>query len=303
MGSVNRIIVLGGSGYIGEAILNFGNSMPTATFASASRRDINGYATVNLNYNSLSELVNFFSGADVVINAMGLSAAVCEVNKYEAYLVNYEYVKNILNAADVAGVNKLIQLSTVHVNSYPFTGIIDEIVNSKNLTAYGNSKLAADDFLLGCSLKSDLEIVILRLSNLFGSPLTKNSKGWDLVVNNFIKQAVFNNSIVIRGNPLSKRDFVNITDFLHLIELLILEPKVPNSRNIYNVSSRITTSIVEIAHNIASEIQGLEVISDSSLFLQEPDFIIDNSKLVKKYNIKFSDIQTSLKNYLVNFEL
>ena len=88
----------------------------------------------------------------------------------------------------------------------------------------------------------------LRISNTFGMPILPKIDCWWLVLNNFCKDAINKNKIIINSDGSALRDFISLDLVYETIVRL-----VGKDRNIpfINVCSGNTISIREIAHKIS----------------------------------------------------
>jgi len=101
-------------------------------------------------------------------------------------------------------------LSTVHVYDVPLIGCFNESSVTLNKHPYATSHLYGEQALEKALVTVALRGAVLRLSNCFGFPITSTRDCWELVVNEFVRDAVQNKRIIINGNCQSKRDFLPI---------------------------------------------------------------------------------------------
>ena len=106
-------------------------------------------------------------------------------------------------------VKVFIYLSTIHVYSDDIVGTINE--NSKTLAKdfYTKSKILAENIFYDLSDLNNTKFIILRLSNVFGKPFSKNRNCWKLFINNICQEAIIKQTITINSNPLIKRNFIS----------------------------------------------------------------------------------------------
>ncbi|MGD8564533.1 MAG: UDP-N-acetylglucosamine 4,6-dehydratase (inverting) [Desulfarculaceae bacterium] len=118
-------------------------------------------------------LVRAFNGVDVVVHAAALKQVpVCEYNPFEAIKTNILGTKNVIDAAIVNGVERVMHIST------------DKAVNPINL--YGATKLCAEKMLIQANTYSatgsgGTKFSVCRYGNVIGSrgsvvPLFKKQK-------------------------------------------------------------------------------------------------------------------------------
>ena len=109
--------------------------------------------------------------------------------------------------------------------------------------------------------------LVLRLSNCFGYPATKDNECWNLVLNQFIKEAYESDRITIRGEYQGRRDFLPITELnrilFSLLELSEIRPKV------INVSTGSTLTLLEAAEIVSKQAakkwgKQVEIVKDAT---------------------------------------
>lgn len=183
-------------------------------------------------------------GIDIVIHL----AAKVHVMKgnvpFDEYTkVNIDATKNLAQQAAQCGVRRFIFLSSIKVNGEftlegtPFTEEYTQPIDDP----YGKSKLIAEHALLELSKNTNMDVVILRPSLVFGPGVKANflkmmqlvQKGWPLPF----------------GNINNKRSFVFIDNLISAIIAVIEEPKASNQ--VYLVSDNESWSLSELLRAIA----------------------------------------------------
>lgn len=126
--------------------------------------------------------------------------------------------------------------------------LIREDMRGIPMSAYGESKLAATNLLLGIGASSNLEIVIVRPFNFIGPGLSAN-----LVLGNICKQ-IRSGISTIRVGPLEPvRDFLDVRD---AAEAYALIADMGEQGEIYNLCSGVGHSIqdaLDIALSVTSK--------------------------------------------------
>jgi nucleoside-diphosphate-sugar epimerase len=84
------------------------------------------------------------------------------------WAVNYQGVVNVGEAAQHAGVKRLVFISTAKAVADAPQTIIDETFAAQPSSPYGKAKRAAEEALLALAKNTDLEIVILRPVMVYG---------------------------------------------------------------------------------------------------------------------------------------
>ena len=71
--------------------------------------------------------------------------------------------------------------------------------------------------------------MIIRLSNSYGAPISKDVNRWTLVVNDLCRQAITNRELKLKSSGEQHRDFIPISDALSAVNLLM---KIPSNTTI-----------------------------------------------------------------------
>lgn len=155
-GSSKKILILGEGSYIGTSLKGY-----------LEKTDRKTYHVTTLDAVNLRPEKNLFEGYDVVFNAAGIAhIKETEENRSLYYQVNRDLAVKAAQAAKEAGVKQFIQLSSMSV--YGITmGQIDRFTVPYPTTAYGESKLAADEILEKLKDES-FAVAVLRPPMVYG---------------------------------------------------------------------------------------------------------------------------------------
>jgi len=126
----------------------------------------------------------------VVILAAGMNAQDCLANPVAALDFNGVAIARFVGAAARAGVKRCIYLSAAHVYASPRVGNISEETCPKNLHPYATSHLSGEYAVLAANDRREMQGFVLRLSNAFGPPTSREVKCWSLVTNDLCRQAI-----------------------------------------------------------------------------------------------------------------
>ncbi len=254
-----RLLILGGSGFIGSNLigvtLNAGHTItnfdrpgtsPDQFNAHIAYRFVPGYLNDNSHlrnvfnqepYDCVVHLVSSLipsSGYDEFFNDRDVNLTAC-----------YEIVKNMMNN----GCRKIIYFSsggTVYGNNGK--EINHESDDLCPQTYYGYSKLAIEEFLKFSSRTHDINHLIVRPSNPYGSG--QNLFGKQGLISVALGKILQNQPIEIWGDGHVIRDYLHISDLSHAISALI-DSKEKNE--VFNIGSGVGHSvnqILDIIHNV-----------------------------------------------------
>ena len=252
-----NILIAGGAGCLGSNLIEhwvpMGHDICVIdNFVTGHRELVEGIDGVQTHEFSIADgerldaLVKSFKPA-VIINS---AASYADPNDWTA-----DVTTNIIGSINLAksalkhDVNRLINFQTALCYGRPETLPVDETHGLNPFTSYGISKTAGEQFLLN----SGLNCVSLRLANITGPRLSIGP------IPTFYQR-------LKKGKPCfcttSKRDFLDIDDFLKLMDLLLENTRISG---VYNVSSGVSTSI----HDIYQLVCGYLEIDNTSVEIKK----------------------------------
>ncbi len=137
--------------------------------------------------------------------------------------------------------SKFIFISTCEVYGIPKTKKIKEDHTLDPLSYYGLSKLATEKALKIYAKEKAINLIILRLTNIYGPGETINR-----AIPNFIKSALQKKNIFIYGDGSDKRDYLYIDDAVHYIICAMKKGR----ETTYNLATGKAYTIKDIAKKI-----------------------------------------------------
>jgi len=135
---------------------------------------------------------------------------------------------------------KLIYASTLEVYGTPKSLPITEDQATDPTSYYGISKLAGEKYVAAISKRLGFDATILRFSTVYGS-----GEMYQRAIPNFIRKALQNQPLIIRGDGSDIRDYLHVADAVNSI-MLAME----GGSGVYNIASGVGHSIKEIAEKI-----------------------------------------------------
>lgn len=267
---LNSIFITGATGFVGKNIcLHFENEY-----------DI---VTESVRY-KLNQKFNFTS--DVIIHLAGKAHDLKNTSKPDDYYeANFELTKQLYNDFLISKASVFIYLSSVKAAADIVNGILDEEVIPNPVTAYGKSKLMAEEYILK-NLPEYKDVYILRPCMIHGSG---NKGNLNLLY-----------AIVAKGIPYplgsyeNKRSFLSIDNLCYVIEQLLLK-KIPSG--VYNVADDEALSTSQIVSLVGDS------LGNKATILNTPKFIIKSiAKIgdVLPLPINSERLQKLTENYVVS---
>ena len=254
--SKQKVVITGGAGFIGSQL-----------GAELNRR---GYEVVlldNMSFGHLDNLIvdgktfgqlvvkdirdldlkTVFIGAHTVFHFAGVAALpVCQSEPQYAYDVNVSGTANVLEAARLSGVSRVIFSSTSAVyensthdgDSYKETDFIQPDL------IYSMTKAASEELCKAYAKNYNMDIIICRFFNVYGphQDFRRKSPPFTSYV---ARELVLDRKPTLFNQTDAKRDYIYSADLISLI-LKMWESKETFRADIFNISTGIGWSVPEL---------------------------------------------------------
>ena len=278
-----RVLITGGTGYLGARIGKFLSKFGYDVFLG-SRNHFSQNLVGDCNHVTTDwddPAFNFCKGFNIIIHAAGMNASDCTRNPRMAVRFNGEITARFVKKAALYGCNQFFYLSTVHVYKGPLNGNYNEGSPTLNDHPYAISRLYGEQAVLNVLRNSSLKGAVLRLSNCFGPPATINNECWELVLNQFVRDAMQLGCITIDNDFLTRRDFLPISELNNVLLKIISVSELET--DILNISTGQSWSLIDIASMISTTVTktlGCNVkITKNRSVLPSASLVIQNQAL------------------------
>lgn len=314
---MKTILVTGSKGYIGSHVVKqlLSKGYKVIGFDDLHNSKINNTNDKEIFYNGdirdkqiLSKIMAE-NKIDLIMHFAGLIAVHESVLKPELYFdVNFNGTKNLIETAKEYSISNFIFSSTAATYGNPKKIPITEDDEQNPINPYGESKLAAERFLINSGIK----FTIFRYFNVAGSGgdglgyFPKQEATHLIPLINKVATNPDELSFKIFGNNYNTEDGTCIRDYIHVVDLaeahiLAAENMLYNNESnseIYNLSSGKGYSVKEV-YQAANKVHGfklpLEIVERRS---GDPDILIASSKKIENdlnWNPKL-DIKDMIKS-------
>ncbi|HUY24171.1 MAG TPA: NAD-dependent epimerase/dehydratase family protein [Candidatus Saccharimonadales bacterium] len=168
---------------------------------------------------------------DCIIHTAGMShpGLSCDL-AVTTFAANANGTLAVLECARLAGIRRVVNFSSeCAYGNQEESQVIDESARAVPTTPYGVTKVTGE--LLGHVYNSlyGLEVVSLRISEIYGPGLWMPS-----VVSDMVQAALEGKPFTLESGSAHPFQFVYVTDVAHAAELAALSPRLP--QEIYNIS-------------------------------------------------------------------
>ena len=241
-----RFLITGASGLIGGRLIRFLLEQGGVEIRAASRtarvwpEDVEGCVA---DIGRPESLPGACRDVDVVINLSSVSDRLCSLDPAEALRVNAAGALALASAARNAGVARLVQVSTYKVYGNSPSGLVNEDTLCRPRSHYAITHRAAEDY----AQFQHPNCVVFRLANGFGAPVGPCPSCWDLVANEFCRDAVVRRQIVVRSSGLAWRNFVPMPDIVRALHVGAV--RIPAGT--YNLGASESMTLRDLAARVA----------------------------------------------------
>jgi len=277
------MVVTGASGYVGSYLLR-----------SAARRGCAARGIVRApvpwmepELQQIGQLLpegdSPIDGADVVVHLAAPNETAFRSDPEEALKQTVEASRTVARACSRTGVRRLVYVSTVHVYGSALQpgASITEQTPPAPLGDYGRSRLLSEEVIRDEAV--GVQVVVLRLTNGVGAPVSPLVDRWTLVANDLCRQVAEAGRMRL-AQPGQWRDFIP----LDAVTSVILDASKPAHEalvgpGVYNLSAGRCITILELAELIRDEAEhvGIPVSIEAPVAIPEPPYLVDNGKIRK----------------------
>jgi nucleoside-diphosphate-sugar epimerase len=283
-----RILVIGGAGYIGSALLPLllergyrVRLLDLLLFGTEPIRDVLEHPRLEIvraDFRNVDQAVNAMQGVDAVIHLGAIVGdPACAIDEELTIEINLMATRMLAEVAKGSGVRRFIFASTCSVY-----GAGDEILNERSalnpVSLYARSKIASERVLLQLASES-FAPVILRFGTVYG--LSGRTR-FDLVVNLLTAKAVTEGKITVFGGD-QWRPFVHVADAALAVFKALEAPLAVVRGEIFNVGSNAQNyTIGQVGELVHRLVPAAELTSN------------DSSSDRRNYRVNFDKIERML---------
>jgi UDP-glucose 4-epimerase len=260
VGKPDRVLVTGGSGFIGS---HFVDKLVSEGYTVRVLDNLSSGHLENLAGHLKSEKVDFVKGdirdsalvykcldnVDAVVHfAAQISVTFSVAHPDFTFDVNACGTKNLLNACVKENVGKFVLASScaVYGDPDPESLPLEETCKTNPISPYAESKLLAENYCLQFDKQKLLQSVILRFFNVYGTRQGLND--YSGVITRFIGRIKERKPLIIYGDGLQSRDFVNVKDIVGSVFAAMQSTDARGQ--VFNIGSGMPTSVNDLVKTL-----------------------------------------------------
>jgi nucleoside-diphosphate-sugar epimerase len=182
------------------------------------------FGNINL---ATDELDSSISDSKFVFNLAAIPGQVLSWKLFDKYVEsNILGTKKVIDSCIRNKVTKIIHASTSSV--YGKFAVGDELQDTKPISPYGITKLAAENLLFALTSSNNLDFTILRYFSVYGP-----GQRPDMAIQRFLTAIKMGQEINITGDGTQKRDITYVQD---VVEATISASSLTEKKQIFNIS-------------------------------------------------------------------
>ncbi|WP_104384609.1 NAD(P)-dependent oxidoreductase [Sphingobacterium sp. HMA12] len=297
------IIVIGGTGFIGAYLVDELVKNGKKVFVTGRNKAVlDHYKSLGIDscYLDLSDSTSFHqlpnSGIEaVVLLGAHLPANVQDYNPQDYIDINISGTLNVLEFCRTNHIDTIISTTsysdvrTLWLKDQPIDADVPrEAMFKGDHAVYSISKNAATDLIIHYSTEYGMNGSVFRLPPVYGygphSVIYVDGKYYKSGFQVFLEKAMVGEDIEIFGDHTASRDVVYVKD---VVQAFVKAISTKNARGVYNITSGISTSLVEQVENIVEIFGPSDRKSKIHLNADRPNtsasYIFDISKGTKDF--------------------
>ena len=244
------------------------------------------FANINI---ATDDLDSSISDSKFVFNLAAIPGQVLSWKLFDKYVEsNILGTKKVIDSCIRNKVTRIIHASTSSV--YGKFAVGDELQDTKPISPYGITKLAAENLLFALTSSNNLDFTILRYFSVYGP-----GQRPDMAIQRFLTAIKMGQEINITGDGTQKRDITYVQD---VVEATISASSLTEKKQIFNISGGkqfTLNQIIDACFNVSGLKSKINYV-DRPIGDQEETFgDISKAQKLLGFNPTF-DIKTGLSN-------
>lgn len=297
---LDKVLVLGGNGFIGRNVINVlkESGFQTGVYDVYVNCDVDQYEGDILNDPNFETVVSKYDSLIYLICNTSVGKSMTQPN--DVYLKDIPMVIKTLESCLKLGKKRVVFASSGGTIYGKNKGTSSKESDRENpINNYAICKLACEKIFLSYNEIHEMENVILRISNPFG--IGQNPANGVGAITFFLNQVLHNQSINVFGDGTISRDFIDIKSVSNAFELAIKWKFDRQVEPIFNIGSGKEINLNKVIELIESTLD----IKADVVYLSEREFdvkvnVLDMSKSAEILGFVPNENQSDLiKDYIL----
>jgi UDP-glucose 4-epimerase len=293
-----RILVTGGSGFIGGRLINELKAQKHDVIVLDKRKSNLDVEFINGDISNPEIIKYNYGEVDFIFHIAAQSGGYFSLeNPYLDVMWNSVGSMNVVKLAQKLKVKKLIYTSSMAVYGNKENATEDGEVNP--ISFYGASKLSAEYFVKLVKEHSNIPYTIFRLFATYGAGQDLSNKHQG-ILSIYLDQALNGDTVKITGAKDRVRELVHVND---VVQALMLSFKDSTNNEIYNVTcnERLTPEI--IINKIGERLKKKLLIEEIDGYVGDQVLITGSNKKLKEigWNTTFN-LEQGINEFIISLE-
>jgi len=172
----------------------------------------------------------------------------------------------IIRSINQSNIKRVINISSIHIYSSIMENVLSELTQLNNQHPYAQSHKNKETQFKK-SLKNGIQLINLRLANVFGIPTEYKGDSESLLINQIVRAMVNGEAYEIKNKKDTMRNFLTRDDFVILLKELLLNEKFTKSGPL-NLGG-VDASIYEITNYVMGLLKSERSLDGDIRFLDQ----------------------------------
>lgn len=251
----NKILLLGGGGFIGQKLINKVFKQDQVIVADMTfpkeLQDLPNVEYKFLDYTNTEDFSAYLKDVCKVIHLISTTLPVDGTDVIKTDILdNVIPTVQLLQDMNKAGIRDILFVSsggTVYGQSEHLP--VAEYTSANPISSYGVQKLIIEKYLHLFYIHNNISYKIVRLANPYSSRIWSNRQQGVIPI--FISKVLKGEEITIWGDGMNVRDYIHINDAIQGIDAVI---NYKGKERIFNIGTGIGTSLLDIIGYIVNSL-------------------------------------------------
>jgi nucleoside-diphosphate-sugar epimerase len=202
--------------------------------------------------------------AEAIVHTAALLGSAVDNAPYTAHKVNVDGTVNVMEAARLTGVKRVVYTSTMGVYDWNATRLMaeDQPLAPKGL--YGATKLAAEQLALAYGQRYGTEVVVVRYAVAYGFTYSAAGSIYGSVISQLLEKPSQGQPVTIQRT----QPFLNLNEFIYVKDMARAAALALKAQNLKDRAFNIGTGELNDLEDLAAAVRA--EIPDAQITIEEP---------------------------------